>query len=187
MENSVVIVKFDEDFLHRFRKISLIVGALLILGGLVGIIVPQIMAVIVNAFFGWLLIFGGVLGAYLVFLSSGRSFISWLKPILLLITGALFLLLPEIGIGALTLLLAFYLLLDAYGNLGLAFDLRPMRIWGIMLANGVISLLLALIILFFWTSQSALILGLFVGISLLFDGVVILAMGLTASNIKILK
>ncbi len=180
MQDAQIIIKFDKEVLKRFKKVSLLVGALLIIAGLMGIIVPQIMAIVVNAFFGWLLFFGGLMGLYLVFLSAGRSFITWLKPILLLITGLMFLLLPDVGISTLTLLLAFYLLLDAYGNLGLSFELKQHKFRGLIALNGVISFLLALLILFLWTSQSAFILGLFAGISLLFDGIVIFMIGLYA-------
>ncbi len=173
-------LNFDTKTLKHFKLVSLLFGALLAFAGISGIIVPQLMAVVVNIFFGWLLIFGAGLGLYLVFLTGGRSFITWLKPILLLITGIVFLLMPDVGIATLTLLIAFYLLLDAYGNFGVAFEFSAHKIRGWILLNGIISLLLALIILFAWTTQSATILGIFVGISLLFDGVVIFMIGLLA-------
>lgn len=179
-----VSLNFDKKMLKRFKIVSLIFGVLLVLAGISGIVVPQLMAIVVNIFFGWLLIFGGTLGLYLVFLTGGRSFITWLKPILPLITGIIFLLMPDVGIATLTLLIAFYLLLDAYGNLGLAFEFDGHKLRGWVLLNGIISLLLALIILFAWAAQSAEILGLFVGISLLFDGVAVFMIGLLAYKQK---
>jgi len=175
---SSVVVGFDKDFLRRFRKFSILVGILLVIAGLAGALVPQIMSLVVDAFLGWLLIGAGILSGYLVFLSRGRSMISLLKPVLLVLTGGLFLFYPNVGIAALALLLTVYLMLDTFGSLGLAYDLYPLHGWGWMTLNGIVSLLLAMVLLFAWPAASPLIVGLYIGISLFFDGLALLFIGL---------
>ena len=75
------------------------------------------------------------------------------------------------------LLLAIYLLLDAFGSFALAQSIHPVVGWGWMTFNGVTSMLLALLFLIGWPSTSLWLVGLYVGIALLFDGLTLLAIG----------
>ena len=182
IERQVLYIGFDEAWLQRFRKWSLIIGALLILVGIAGAAAPQVLSLVVSVFLGWLLLAAAMLTGYLVFLSRGRATITWLKPVLLFLTGALFLFYPDVGIAALALLLTVYLILDSYGSFGLAYDLYPLRGWGWMTVNGIVSLLLALVLLFAWPAASPVIVGLYIGISLFFDGLALLFLGLLAKS-----
>ncbi len=182
-ENDLTVFKFDHAFATRFRKFSLIAGVLLIIVGIAGAVVPQVMSLVVSVFLGWLLIAGGVLTAYLAFLGRGRSMIAFLKPVLLIVTGALFVLFPLAGMAALALLLSVYLLLDAFGGFGLAYDLYPMRGWGWMAFNGLMSFLLAVILFAGWPITSPIMVGLFIGISLFFDGLALIVIGYLADRI----
>ncbi len=148
--------------------------------GLAGIIVPQIISLIVNFFLGWLLIVAGLLSLYVIHLSRWRSAMTWLKAILLLVTGGLLLFDPKAGIAALALLLTFYLLLDAVANFGFAYDYHPLKGWGWIVFNGLGSALLAGMVMIGWPQTSALLLGIYVGVSLLLDGLVLIFMSLGA-------
>ncbi len=178
IETTSLVIGFDQAFVRRFKKTSLIVGVILVIVGLAGAALPQVMSLVSNFFIGWLMVMAGVLAGYIVFLSKGRSMIAWLKAALLLITGALFLFNPKVGIAALALLLGFYLLLDALASLGLAHDYYPLRGWGWLVFNGLLSLTLALLVFLGWPASSALWVGIFVGISLLVDGLVLIALAL---------
>jgi uncharacterized membrane protein HdeD (DUF308 family) len=101
----------------------------------------------------------------------------WLKPALLLITGGLVLFYPASGVAAVGLLLAIYLLLDAFGSFALAQSIHPAKGWGWMTFNGVISVLLATLFLIGWPATSLWLVGLYVGISLLFDGWALITIG----------
>jgi len=183
-EAMVLNFKFDHEFAKRFQKLSLITGILLISVGIAGAVLAQVMVLVVSVFLGWMLIIGGVLTAYLAFLGRGKSMIAFLKPVLLIITGALFIFFPFAGLAALALLLSVYLLLDAFGGLGLAYDLYPMRGWGWMAFNGSMSFLLALVIFIGWPLTSPLMVGLLVGISLFFDGLALVTLGFLAGKAK---
>lgn len=181
-KRSAISIQFDPAFLKRFRRLSLIVGVLLMVAGLAGAAVPQIMSLVVVIFLGWLLICAGILSAYIVFLSRGRSMIAWLKPVLLVLIGASFLLNPTAGMATLALLLTIYLLLDAFGGLGLAYDLYPHRGWGWMALNGLLSLILAAVLLFGWPAESPVLVGIFLGLSLAFDGLALFLIGLLSRS-----
>ena len=181
---TIVKFRFDHGLAKRFRKFSLITGILLMLVGIAGAVLPQIMSLVVSAFLGWMLIVGGILTGYLAFLGRGRSMIAFLKPVLLIITGALFIFYPLAGIAALALLLTVYLLLDAFGGFGLAYDLYPMHGWGWMALNGLMSFVLAVVLFLGWPLTSPLMIGLFIGISLFFDGLALVLLGIMAGKIK---
>lgn len=183
-ETAVINFRFDGEFAKRFRKFSLITGILLMVVGIAGAVLPQVMSLVVTVFLGWMLITGGVLLGYFAFLSRGRSMIAFLKPVLLIITGGLFIFYPLAGLAAIALLLTVYLLLDAFGGFGLAYDLYPMRGWGWMAFNGLMSFILALVLFIGWPLTSPLMVGLYVGISLIFDGLALLTVGLLAGQEK---
>ena len=180
MEQSITIIGFDGAFVKKFWKSTLITGIVLTLLGMAGVIVPQFASLVVDFSLGWLLLTAGFFALYVVYLSRWRSPVSWLKPVLLLVTGGLLLINPRIGIAALTLLLTFYLLLDAVTNFGMAHDYHPLHGWGWMVFNGLVSLFLAALILFGWPQTSAMLLGIYVGVSLLFDGLALIFMSLGA-------
>jgi len=182
-ERTAIIVGFDQEFVKRFRKVSLVVGVALIVTGLTGAIMPQFLSLVSELFLGWLAIMAGVLSGYIVFLSRGRSMIAWLKPALLLLTGALFLLYPLAGIAAMALLLTIYLMLDALASFGLAHDYHPLEGWGWMVFNGLLSLILAIALLVGWPAASPILLGFYIGISLLFDGLALVFMSLASRKV----
>ena len=95
---------------------------------------------------------------------------AWLKPVLLLVVGGLMLVYPVTGVATLGLLLAIYLLMDAFGSFALAQSIHPAKGWGWMAFNGVISALLAALFLIGWPATSIWLVGLYVSISLIFDG-----------------
>ena len=102
---------------------------------------------------------------------------NWFKPALLLVTGGIVLLYPISGIAVLSLLLAFYLILDAIASFTLARTMQPAKGWGWMAFNGFTSALLALLFLIGWPVSTLWLVGIFVGISLLFDGLTLVNIG----------
>jgi len=184
-ESTVLHLKFDHAFAKRFKKFSFITGILLMIVGLAGAILPQLMSLVITAFTGWLLVTGGFLTAYLAFLGRGKSMIAFLKPILLILTGSIFIYDPLAGLAVIALMLTFYLLMDAFGGFGLAYDMYPMHGWGWMAVNGLMSFILAMILFIGWPLTSPLLVGLFVGVSLFFDGIALVVIGLVADKTQI--
>jgi uncharacterized membrane protein HdeD (DUF308 family) len=84
---------------------------------------------------------------------------------------------PLLGVEAVGLLIAFYLLLDAMHSFAHARASYPAKGWGWMTFNGVVSVLLASMFLIGWPTTSLWLVGLYVGISLLFDGWTLVAIG----------
>ena len=156
---------------------TLVIGALMMALGIVGIFAPGAVAVGAVVVIAWVLLIGAGFWAYHTWLYRPRSPIDWLKPVLLFVTGVLMLTRPEAGVAVIGLLLAFYLLLDSFGSFALARKLHPLPGWGWMTLNGVLSLLLALLLLIGWPEQTIWLVGIYVGISLFFDGWVLAILG----------
>ncbi len=160
----------DDNIFRKFGSYTRVIGILLIILGVIGIVFPAIISFATGFFMAWLLFLGGIFWGVHTYKYSAKSVMDWIKPALLLITGSLMLFYPASGIAAIGLLLAIYLLMDAMSSFALAQSIHPAKGWGWMVFNGVTSALLAALFLFGWPNTSMWLVGLFVGISLLFDG-----------------
>lgn len=171
------ILSIDKKILAKFGPYTLITGILLVVLGTAGIILPSVMSLSTAVFVGWLLLVGGNLWGIHTYQYSPRNVMGWIKPVLLFIFGGLMLFYPVSGVAVLGLLLSIYLLLDAMHSFSLAQSIYPAKGWGWMTFNGVISVLLASLFLIGWPATSLWLVGLYVGISLLLDGWVLVAIG----------
>ncbi len=161
----------------KFGSYSLTIGILLVVLGFAGVAFPVFISLATSLFVAWLLIIGGVFWVLHTYTYSRRSVTDWLKPVLLLVTGGLLLIYPAFGVETIALLMAIYLLLSAFGSFSLARFTYPARAWMWMTFSGVVSLLLATLFLVGWPTASLWLVGLYIGISLLFDGWTLVAIG----------
>jgi len=157
-------------------RYTMIAGILLIILGVGGVILPQIMSLEVTILISSLFLIGGVFWIVHIFKAHSKEWSDWLKPVLLLISGGLMAFYPMTGIATIGLLLAIYLLMDAYGSFLMAYNLRHKKGWIWMAINGVVSLLLAALFLAGWPASSLWLVGLYISISLFFDGWALLAL-----------
>lgn len=168
----------NPDFIKAFERSILIVGAIIAAMGLLGMILPHVMAVTMTVFLGIIMIASGVFFGYYSFHFHTKSFIGWFKPVVLVIVGFVMVTNPKAGVAAVTLLITLYLFMDAYAGFGLAHARYPRPGWGWFLLNGILSLFLAVLMLIGWPATSPLFLGLYISISLLFDGLSLLMLGM---------
>jgi uncharacterized membrane protein HdeD (DUF308 family) len=149
----------------------LALGIILIVVGTIAVATPFV-ATLASAFaFGVLLLMGGIaqlVGAFWTRDWSG-FFLSLLMGVLYVVLGVMFLRHPGEALLAMTLLLACALMVSGLfriiGSLMYRFPF-----WGWTLAGGVINLLLGIYIYSQWPFDSFIILGLFVGIDMIFTG-----------------
>jgi len=165
----------------RSRKTVIIISAVLLILGLIGIVLPQFMSMAVAWFVGWLMLFGSGIAFYIAWLGFRGHWLVWLKPFVLAVVGLMILLNPLAGAAALGLILAIYFLLDGFAGVSFSLDLKPQRGWVWLMFNGVLSLLLAAVFILGWPFTSAWLVGLLIGISLFFDGLSLLMLGLAAT------
>ena len=174
---TVTHIELNDESIRKIGPYTLVTGILLTLLGTVGILVPGLMSLFTTSFIAALFLIGATFWGYHTWKSNPRSVVDWLKPALLLLSGGLMLFYPLAGIAAVGLMLAIYLLMDSFGSFTLAQALHPAKGWGWMAFNGVVSLLLAMLFLIGWPETSMLLVGIYVGISLIFDGWALIFLG----------
>ena len=160
--------------IQNFGRFTLIVGVILFFLGSVGIALPVVMSITASIFIGWLMLLAGLLWVYYTYRHSYKHLLDWIKPVLLVLVALLILVDPLAGVIAFTLLFSIYLLLDASGSFFMAYSMRPNYGWGWMAVNGIASLALATLLLLGWPKTTPILMGLFIGISLIFDGWVLI-------------
>jgi len=168
---------FDSEVLKRYSRLTLIAGGVMAVIGVISLIFPPLMSMMVVGIMAWLFMLSAVVQGYVTFHSYRRSLSAWLKPVMLLIGSLLLLFFPGGGIAAVGMMLAAYLLVDAFSSITFAWSYRPHRGWWMMLTNGLASLLLAVILLTGWPFSSMVTVGLLIGVSLLFDGLALMSFG----------
>ncbi|HTZ73361.1 MAG TPA: DUF308 domain-containing protein [Candidatus Aquilonibacter sp.] len=164
---------------------SIALSVLLIAAGVLAIISPMVAGLAINILVGWLLIFSGC--AHLVFAwyrpSAGGLIWELLVGLLYIFTGGYLLVRPVAGLASLTIALAIYLLLESILEFVLGFTLRPLPGSGWLLVDGVITLILAGLILRTWPYSTGWVIGTLVGISMLFSGTSRLMFSLAARGV----
>lgn len=174
------------DELKNHRNLLLFEGIIFAILGFLAVALPGISTLSTELFIGWLLIFGSVIQLYRTIQNRhARGFTgSLLTGILYLIFGILLILFPVAGIFSLTILLTAFFILEGIAKIILGFQLRPFRRWGWFLLNGVLALLMGAIIWAGWPGTAFWVLGLLVGINMIFFGIslIFLALGIPRIN-----
>ena len=164
---------------------SIALSVLMILAGVLAIASPLAAGLAVNIIVAWLLVFSGAVHLVFAWYRPSTGGLIWevLVAILYGFIGVYLLMHPVTGLESLTLALAIYLLIEAILEFVLGLTLRPLPGSGWLLFDGVITLILAVMIWRTWPSSSAWVIGLLVGISMLFSGTSRLMLSLAARSV----
>jgi uncharacterized membrane protein HdeD (DUF308 family) len=158
------------DDLRRAWGWLLFLGVVLIILGTLALIAPYVATQFVVMVYGWVLLFAGVAQVVVAFASArwGGFFLHLLMGIIDVVLGLLFLLHPLPVAVALTLFLAAGFLVGGVFRLVAAFSLRFPG-WGWTALSGVITLAVG-VLLWAWWPWDWTVVGLFVGIQMVFYG-----------------
>jgi uncharacterized membrane protein HdeD (DUF308 family) len=134
--------------------------------------------------FGWLLVFGGVFEAVHAFKNArwGGFLLELLTSILYVVVGVLMVVNPGVGAVSLTLLMAAFFRVGGIFRIVAAAALRPPR-WGWLVTSGLITLLLGILIWMEWPVSGLWVIGLFLGIDMLFTGTWLIMLALAARRL----
>jgi len=164
---------------------SIGLSVLMIVAGILAIASPLVAGITIDVLVAWLLVFSGAV--HLVFSWNTRSAGGFLWELLLgilyIFIGVYLLMHPLAGLMSLTIALAIYLFLEAILEFILGFTLRPLPGTGWLFLDATITLILAVLIWRTWPSSSEWILGMLVGISMLFSGTSRLMLSLAARSV----
>jgi uncharacterized membrane protein HdeD (DUF308 family) len=174
----------NNDLLEKFSKSSKIFGVIFLLLGLVGILFPYIMSLTTAMVYAWLLIFSAFTIGFHTWQTNSKDWLGWLKTIIFLLIGILMALNPLTAVSALGILFSIYFFMDSFASTALAFELKPKKMWWMSLLNGILSFVIGIYFIVGWPISSMFMVGFLVGISLFFDGIVLLSLGSAAKNLK---
>jgi uncharacterized membrane protein HdeD (DUF308 family) len=149
----------------------LALGIVLIVLGAIAIGSSMLMTVATMMFVGWLMIFGGVLEAAHAFTCQAWSgfFVDLLSGILYAVAGFFIIANPAASALALTLVIALYLVFSGIFRIVITL-VRRFEHWPWFLLHGVVNLVLGVAIWRQWPLSGLWVIGLFVGIDMLFNG-----------------
>lgn len=157
----------------RSRGWSAAMGFLLIVLGISAMLLPMAATLIVIRLLGWVLIFAAIAQAVEAFQTRGESgtFARVLLAVLYAVLGGMLLRRPVSGAIAATAIIATLFIVDGIIELGIAFRLRGSpRGRGWLLAGGILSIALGIMIWRGFPLSAIWVIGLFVGIRLVFKG-----------------
>jgi uncharacterized membrane protein HdeD (DUF308 family) len=159
-----------EDF-QKNRGWFLALGILLIVAGALAIIYDVAATILSVLFFGWLLIITGGVEAVQSFWQPkwGGFFLNLFVGILGVVVGFHLVSSPAAGALVLTLVMAVYFMVIGLVRIISALTMRFPN-WGWTLLSGVITFILGILIRSQWPATGLFIIGLFIGIDMIFSG-----------------
>ncbi|SRR5271166_343536 len=168
---AILAVPFGIEEVRAHRTWFLLLGAALIILGTIAIGSAELMTMVSVIFIGWLLIFGGLFEIVHGFARRawGGFFINLMGGLLYTVTGLLMVSHPGIAAITLTLMIAMLLIVAGTFRIFVAFS-TPMHHRGWLVLNGAISLFLGFCIMSSWPVSGLWVIGLFIGIDMIFDG-----------------
>lgn len=148
-----------------------VLGVLLIILGIVAMAASALTSLLSVLFLGWLLVLGGAVQTVHAFWARRRSqlFAHVAAGVLSVVIGLLFLTWPTLAELALTLFVAVLFIVGGLFRLSAAL-LGQFPGWGWVVYDGVLSGVLGLVIWVTWPESAVWVIGMFVGIDLLFKG-----------------
>jgi uncharacterized membrane protein HdeD (DUF308 family) len=172
------------DALSRNWGWLLAFGILMIILGVVAMAAPVVATIAVQFMLGWLLVIGGIAEGIHAFMAQGwRGFLlELLSAVLYLGVGIVLLVAPLEGALALTFVLAVFLLVEGIFKIITAFRVRDHPGWGWLLASGIVSVILGVLIWAQWPASGLWVIGLLVAIQLLFTGWSLVMLALLARS-----
>ncbi|MGC5395770.1 HdeD family acid-resistance protein [Streptomyces sp. DT20] len=176
-------VKEGRKLSRSFSGLALL-GAVLVVAGLVGLVYTGVATLTSMILFGWLLLVGGLVGLLHAIQSRGTNYF-WLGVVvaaLNIAAGVVVIRHPHGTAEALTMFAALLFLTGGVFRLVGSVVVRGPQ-FGWTLLQGAFGLLLGLLVLFDWPHSSLYVLGCFFSLALLFDGLGLIAIGVGGRRI----
>lgn len=174
----------DRKQLKRSFGLLAVLGLLLVVAGLIGLFYAGFATLTTMFLFGWLLLAGGLVGLVQAFQSRKSNHV-WLAVVVAAINiaaGFVILRRPGASAEALTMFAALFFLIGGLFRLVGGLVVRGTNLW-VNLVQGAFGILLGFLILANWPSSSLYVIGTFFSLALLFDGLSLVLLGMSARRI----
>jgi uncharacterized membrane protein HdeD (DUF308 family) len=170
MLDSLTVIQATPEMIHNWGWL-LAFGIVLVALGVAAVIRSFAATVASMMFFGWMLLFAGVvefINAFMVGHWSG-FFLHLLASILFVVTGFLLIIKPVISAEVVTLVMSMFFLIGGLYQF-IAALVTHLSGWGWQAFAGAISSLMGVFLLLQWPLSGLWAIGLFIGIDLIFAG-----------------
>lgn len=147
-------------------------GLAMTLLGIAAIVFPMISTLVATLLVGWTLLFSGgfmFLGSFSIH-GTGPFFGALLLSLLSLAAGGFLVFSPVAGALALTLMLGVIFAIHGAFEISFAFEMRPHDGWVAMLLSGIISVIMAILVVAGWPAISVILLGILLGVNFISTG-----------------
>lgn len=160
------------DGIKENAKLAVISGVILIIAGTFAVMSPLVVGLSITIMVGVSLVIGGVGQCFLALKSGafGRGLLTLVVGAMMVIAGVFMMTQPVAGLASITLLLVAYLVAAGLAELLVALQLRPADGWGLMLFNGIVTLLLGVMLWRQFPLSGAWAIGVLFGIKMIFSG-----------------
>ena len=182
---TILLHQVGLDEVKRNRGWFLALGILLVIFGTLALGCTFTLTKFSVRVLGWLMIFAGASQAIHAFWKErgwGGFFIDLLLGVLYVVVGFMIVGNPQATAISLTLIIGMFLMFDGIARIFTAIAVRYPN-WGWMLLNGVVSLVLGFMIWRQWPLSGTWVIGLFVGIQMIFNGWSFVMLSLAAKNL----
>ncbi len=152
-------------------------GIVLLILGIIGIVFPYFASWVVVTLMSVIMIISGFALVFGTAYVDRRNIWGWLLGLILLIFGFAMLFYPYFGAASIALIMGIFFIISGIGMILFAVAMREYNGWWLGVVSGVLSLILATLVLIGWPESSKWLIGMFLGIELLFDGIALMVMG----------
>jgi len=158
--------------IKKNARLAVIVGILMLICGILAIGSPLVAGMSVTVIVGVMLLVGGIAQCFLAFQAGafGEGMLIFIMGALTAVAGFFMFNQPLAGLASITIFLAAYFVVTGISELISAFQIRPADGWGLMLFNGIVTLLLGIMIWKQFPLSGAWAVGVLFGIKLVLGG-----------------
>ncbi|MEN8790137.1 MAG: DUF308 domain-containing protein [Flavobacteriaceae bacterium] len=165
--------------LLKATKSFTLIGVLALILGIIAVVYPQAFGEITTQILGIVLMLGGLARA--IFAGAAFSFSSmflrWIYAVVMIVAGVWIFMNPDMGLEALTIVLGVYFIVDGITSIVYSFSLMPIGGGTWVLINGILGIVLGILIFSKWPQSSEFVVGIYLGIKLIMDGISLVITG----------
>ncbi|MCK5190343.1 MAG: DUF308 domain-containing protein [Methylococcales bacterium] len=160
------------EYLQKHWKLFFAEGVFFVILGTLAIIVPHVFTLGIILFLGWLLLLGGIFQIIrAVSIINMPGFSLWFAlGLLQTVIGYFLVTEPAQGSLTITLLLTVFFAIEGLAKIYFALMMRPLSQWGWVFFSGFTALFLAIVVWMGWPQTGLWVLGLLLGVNMIFLG-----------------
>lgn len=172
------------EIVQKNSKWLLFEGIIFVVFGILAIALPNVFTLSLELIIGWLFLIGGAVQLVRCFqLRHAPGFpFSLINALLSVIVGILLVANPLGGVLTLTALMAIFFIIEGITEIGMAIKFRQLKNWNWLFFDGILVLIMAFIIISGWPQTASWVIGLLVGINMLFFGFSMISIALAANK-----